>query len=307
MIVDLLYARIRLASRYPVGTNNGITYGLPDDSQQNFMQNHGWNSLACSVLHTDPCRIVVNLNNMTVEKTISNYEKVGEFHTVFEHPIKSHPDVSVFDENPKLVNLRYALIDEEVKEFIEATDNKDVVEMIDALADIDYVVHGAGLAFGINMDTMLRLAKLPENHTRSGKAGDFFERTSSEEVSNICDAFRGLLVSLRAAFDDRNIMDIAVVFLEIVEKTYEVAALMDVDLDEAFGLVHQSNMTKACFDEQQAQETLEQYRKDLSVYKEPAIKPSADGKYWIVYDKSTGKTLKSKYYKAVDLKKFAQV
>ena len=114
--------------------------------------------------------------------------------------------------------------------------------------------------------------------------------------------FRTLLVDLKSAFDQKDIMAIAVQFLKIIQTTYEAAAVLGVDLDEAFRLVHDSNMTKACVDEAQARETLENYQKDLSVYKDPAFRRSQDGKYWIIYDRSTGKTLKNKYYKAVDLR-----
>ena len=237
---------------------------------------------------------------MTVTTEPSNFRKVGEFHTVFEHPIKQSPDVSVFDENPKLVSLRYSLIEEETKEFIEAVENKDVIEMVDALADIDYVVHGAGLAFGINMDTMMQLAVLPKSS--DVKPADFFDRTSEAEITAMVANFRTLLVDLKSAFDQKDIMAIAVQFLKIIQTTYEAAAVLGVDLDEAFRLVHDSNMTKACVDEAQARETLENYQKDLSVYKDPAFRRSQDGKYWIIYDRSTGKTLKNKYYKAVDLR-----
>ena len=237
---------------------------------------------------------------MTFASRLSNFESVGEFHRVFEHPIKKTPDVSVFDEQPKLVALRFALIEEETKEFIEAAKNKDVVEMIDALADIDYVVFGAGHAFGINMDSMLSLASLASTSKFSPK--DYFNRTSDARIVAICDEFTALLTSLRAAFESRNMIEIAVVFLKIVEQTYTVAADIGIDLNEAFDLVHKSNMTKACLDENQATATLDQYLKDTSVYKDPAIKQSTDGKYWIVYDRSTGKTLKSKFYQPVNLR-----
>lgn len=226
---------------------------------------------------------------------------MGEFHRVFQHPIKQLPDVQVFDENPKLVALRLSLIEEETKEFLEALENKDVVEMVDALADINYVVYGAGLAFGINMDSMLKLSKRPEK-LRDIPPSKFFSNATPEDISQLSSAFRGLLTELNTAFESRNMIDIAVVFVRFIEQTYGVAAMMNVDLDEAFRLVHESNMTKACLDEDQAQQSLENYKQDLTVYKDPAVKRSNDGKYWIVFDRATGKTLKSKFYRAVDLK-----
>lgn len=241
---------------------------------------------------------------MTFSSCVSNFECVGEFHRVFEHPIKNSPDVSVFEENPKLVSLRYALIEEETKEFIEAAKTKDVVEMVDALADIEYVVFGAGHAFGINMDSMLSLACLPA--ARKLTPSDYFSRTSEAKVTTICEEFQALLSGLEASLESRNMIEIAVVLLKIVEQAYSVAADIGVDLDEAFDLVHKSNMTKACLNREQAEASLEQYLKDTSVYKDPAIKQSADGKYWIVYDRSTGKTLKSKFYKAVNLRQLVE-
>ena len=48
--------------------------------------------------------------------------------------------------------LRYNLIKEELDEFKQALDNKDLLEVADALTDILYVTYGAGHAFGINLD-----------------------------------------------------------------------------------------------------------------------------------------------------------
>jgi len=42
------------------------------------------------------------------------------------------------------------------------------------------------------------------------------------------------------------------------------------------------------------------YKKKESPYDSPAYKKSSDNKYWIVYNKSTGKILKSINYKPVN-------
>ena len=59
---------------------------------------------------------------------------------------------NIFKEDPNLVRLRLELISEEFKELIDATNEHDMVETIDALADILYVVYGAGASFGIDLD-----------------------------------------------------------------------------------------------------------------------------------------------------------
>ena len=54
--------------------------------------------------------------------------------------------------NDKIISLRYELIKEELEEFKDAIDKKDIKEVADALTDILYVTYGAGHAFGINLD-----------------------------------------------------------------------------------------------------------------------------------------------------------
>jgi predicted HAD superfamily Cof-like phosphohydrolase len=44
------------------------------------------------------------------------------------------------------------LIEEELDELQYGIDNKDMVEIADALTDLLYVVYGAGHAFGIDLD-----------------------------------------------------------------------------------------------------------------------------------------------------------
>lgn len=70
---------------------------------------------------------------------------VAEFHKTFKHPILNTPQVP--DENR--CKLRVALIAEELKELEVAILEKDIVEIADALCDIQYVLSGAILEFGL--------------------------------------------------------------------------------------------------------------------------------------------------------------
>ena len=67
-------------------------------------------------------------------------------------PISNTPLKNVVVENPALTKLRLDLILEETKELTEAIRDNDFVEVVDALADILYVVYGAGASFGIDLD-----------------------------------------------------------------------------------------------------------------------------------------------------------
>jgi len=52
--------------------------------------------------------------------------------------------------------MRIDLIIEELDELQTALDEEDIVEVADALADLLYVVAGAGLVFGIDLDAVLQ-------------------------------------------------------------------------------------------------------------------------------------------------------
>jgi len=66
----------------------------------------------------------------------------------FSQEVKNKPSFS----SDKINSLRYDLIKEELDELKVAIDNKDILEVADALTDILYVTYGAGHAFGINLD-----------------------------------------------------------------------------------------------------------------------------------------------------------
>lgn len=108
-----------------------------------------------------------------------------------------------------------ALIREEMKELEEAVATHDMVETVDALADILYVVYGMGASLGIN-------------------------------------------------------------------------------LDKAFDIVHQSNMSKVCKNEEDAQETVRRYQEDPR-YDSPVYE-QVDNNQFLVKNRSTGKVLKNYKY-----------
>ncbi|WP_039054624.1 nucleoside triphosphate pyrophosphohydrolase family protein [Sphingobacterium sp. T2] len=80
---------------------------------------------------------------MTDPKSLSS---VAEFHKTFQHPILESPQIP----SEARCKLRVSLIAEELKELEEAIREKDrIVEIADALCDIQYVLSGAVLEFGL--------------------------------------------------------------------------------------------------------------------------------------------------------------
>jgi predicted HAD superfamily Cof-like phosphohydrolase len=78
-------------------------------------------------------------------KELNALDDVAQFHKVFKHPIQKKPVIP----EKKRCDLRVALIQEELNELQEAIINNDMIEVADALCDIQYVLAGAVLEFGL--------------------------------------------------------------------------------------------------------------------------------------------------------------
>ena len=70
---------------------------------------------------------------------------VAEFHKTFKLPIEKEPIIPA----AKRCELRINLLQEELNELKEAIAENDLIEVADALADIQYVLSGAILEFGM--------------------------------------------------------------------------------------------------------------------------------------------------------------
>ena len=78
----------------------------------------------------------------------TNFELVEDFMEALGQDVNVVPTFPEED----IQRLRLDLIEEELDELHYAIDNKDMVEIADALGDLLYVVYGAGHAFGIDLD-----------------------------------------------------------------------------------------------------------------------------------------------------------
>jgi len=147
---------------------------------------------------------------------IDSLNQVAEFHQTFNAPILDQPQIP----SKERCELRVKLLQEELDELKEAIENNDLVEVADALCDLQYVLSGAVLEFGLG------------------------------------------------------------------EKFVEL-----------FNEVQRSNMSKACDNQQQADETIAFYKeKGQDAYSE------VSGDKINVHRKSDNKVLKNKYYSPADLK-----
>ena len=148
---------------------------------------------------------------------IDSLNQVAKFHKTFKHPILASPQFP----SKKRCELRISLLQEELDELQEAIENDDLVEVADALCDIQYVLSGAVLEFGL---------------------GNKF-----------------------------------------------------VDL---FNEVQRSNMSKACQTKEEAEKTVEHYKKTKGV----SAHIEEDNGLFLVYRDGDKKTLKSVAYSPADIK-----
>ena len=79
---------------------------------------------------------------------MTNFNSVKKFMEIFGQEVKTKAEYP----SEKIADLRYSLIKEELDELTQAMNNKDLLEVADALTDILYVTYGAGHAFGIDLN-----------------------------------------------------------------------------------------------------------------------------------------------------------
>ena len=78
----------------------------------------------------------------------TNFELVGDFMDAFGQNVKIAPGFPDKD----TMELRVSLIQEELEELKDAIEDRNIVQIADALTDLLYVVYGTGHSFGIDLD-----------------------------------------------------------------------------------------------------------------------------------------------------------
>ncbi len=76
---------------------------------------------------------------------LDSLNQVAQFHQTFGAPILAEPTIP----SPERCGLRVSLLAEELDELKEAITANDLVEIADALCDLQYVLSGAVLEFGL--------------------------------------------------------------------------------------------------------------------------------------------------------------
>ncbi len=76
---------------------------------------------------------------------IDSLNQVAEFHRTFNAPVLDTPQIP----SKERCELRIELLQEELNELKQAIEDNNIVEVADALCDLQYVLSGAVLEFGL--------------------------------------------------------------------------------------------------------------------------------------------------------------
>jgi predicted HAD superfamily Cof-like phosphohydrolase len=111
--------------------------------------------------------------------TKTTLEQVREFHETYGLPVEAEPHIA----DEKTNALRINLLAEELEELQEALRAGDIVEVLDALTDLQYVLDGAYLSFGLHS---VKTAAFDEVHasnmSKLGEDGKPIRRESDGKV-----------------------------------------------------------------------------------------------------------------------------
>lgn len=164
-------------------------------------------------------------------------KQVHEFNTTFgvrmRENVSGAPESVTATVRIPEARLRFGLIKEELQEYLDAVEDCDIVELLDALGDIEYVVDGAALVFGLTGAMTQRFEEL------------FYSKYPMAD-SLILDENRvqSVVSGLRVAIL-RNDAEGVGEWLGIAKAfVYNTAKFFDVYVPSAVDAIHESNMSK---------------------------------------------------------------
>jgi len=276
----------------------------------------------------------------------TNFQKVVDFNCQFGVLADSTlvPKYSIFDDDPQQVEFCLKLIREEIGELKVAIETNDSIEIIDAIADILYVVYGmccrlgidADVAFGVYYRELMIKLNLPahthdiepsdltsfaRSKTNFGKSIDIYghghnmvetdtdtnifahpEKYAKQLNDMLCD-IQATLAKLEQRIKDKSFNKTRNSLIKLIQVVYTIGYITDVDIDAAFDLVHQNNMSKLCISESDAQDSVNYYKDNQAKlgYDSPNYRRAPNNIHWVVFNESTKKILKSIKWIPVDL------
>jgi hypothetical protein len=255
----------------------------------------------------------------------SHFDLVCEFNKAFDYKIYNMHEGNPLD-NTKDANYRYNLIHEEgIEELGLSLRTNDRVETMDAIADLLYVLYGACYTYDLNPNNMFDCFYGSFNNYYS-----FTKQTNLINNENPNIIYKRLLNNIsfikKHLLETKNIIQLYSALLNTINTTYMLGFSLYIDINKVFNIVHESNMSKLCSNEEEAINTVNDYIMKRNIhntyyeeyknkygedsielknvycpYDSPYYYKSPNSDYYLVKNKSTGKALKNINYKPVNL------
>ena len=155
-------------------------------------------------------------------------------------------------------------------ELINAT---NLIEQLDAIGDLLYVIYGAGSSFGIDLDDnykqYIKTYKFKSTNIDVDDKTNFIktyklceisgEQHSDIEPKYLLNNFKNKIFELGHALLMCNITDIKYILTDMLFSLYYIGYICDYNMDTLFAKIHASNMSKICCSEQEAIDTVKWY------------------------------------------------
>jgi predicted HAD superfamily Cof-like phosphohydrolase len=255
----------------------------------------------------------------------SHFDLVCEFNKAFDYKVYNIYEGNPLD-NIKDANYRYSLIHEEgIEELGFGLRTNNRVEIMDAIADLLYVLYGACYTYNLNPNNMFDCFYGSFNNYYS-----FTKQTNLINNENPQDIYKKLVNNIylikKDLLDTKNIINLYSSLLKAINMTYMLGFSLYIDINKVFNIVHESNMSKLCVNEEEAINTVNDYIMKRNIhntyyeeyknkfgedsleaknvycpYDSPYYYKSSNSDFYLVKNKSTGKALKNINYKVVSL------
>jgi len=232
---------------------------------------------------------------------MSNSNKVKEFHVRFGHIVNNEYSNEYILNNNKLMMARIGFQIEEYNELLQAYKDNNKGEILDAIIDSEYYLHGYCHILGISNETERISYKLYENkHVKYNENG-------IPIIDKLIKSYYKMITQLTEYMNNPNKLYIIELIKKMLSSLHTMACYMKVkEYNEAFNDVHVCNMTKVCETEDEAIATCNQYSQDSEKRYDPFYEKSTKGNYYVVKNKLDNKALKSIKWRPVDLNKYVQ-